>query len=121
MPCHLICLCAFVEVTQIYYSYILLHIRPAVRFSSNEDVACRLATNEIQFFDAGDFSKGVVYRIRLPGIAALELSKAPASYVAAFVPESKVISTFQLIIIRRFGSCSHLFSECNLSPLFCFA
>lgn len=54
--------------------------------------ACRLATNEIQLFDARDFSKGIVQRIRVPGIAALELSKTPGSYVAAFVPESKVLN-----------------------------
>ena len=106
MPCHVISFCVFDVVIQIYHSYILLHIRPAIRFSSNEDVACRLATNEIQFFDAGDFSKGLLYRIRVPGIAALELSKAPASYVAAFVPESKVINPFQFIIIPLFECCS---------------
>lgn len=64
--------------------------RPSVRFCSDEAVACRLATNEIQFFDPRDFSKGFVNRLRVPGVAALELSKAPGSYVAAFVPESKV-------------------------------
>uniref|UniRef100_A0A2N9GEU4 Eukaryotic translation initiation factor 2A n=1 Tax=Fagus sylvatica TaxID=28930 RepID=A0A2N9GEU4_FAGSY len=62
---------------------------PSIRFSSDEAIACRLATNEIQFFDARDFSKGVVHRIRVPGLAAIELSKTPGSHVAAFVPESK--------------------------------
>lgn len=62
---------------------------PSVRFCSDEAVACRLATNEIQFFDPRDFSKGFINRLRVPGVAALELSKAPGSYVAAFVPESK--------------------------------
>lgn len=64
--------------------------RPSIRFSSDEAVACRLATNEIQFLDAGDFSKPFIYRLRVPGVAAFELSKAPGSHVAAFVPESKV-------------------------------
>ncbi|XP_043706732.1 eukaryotic translation initiation factor 2A [Telopea speciosissima] len=64
---------------------------PSIRFSSDESVACQLATNEIKFFDAGDFSKGIINRLRLPGIAAFELSKMPASHVAAFVPESKGI------------------------------
>ncbi|KAJ4967961.1 hypothetical protein NE237_014662 [Protea cynaroides] len=64
---------------------------PSIRLSSDESVACRLATNEIQFFDAGDFSKGIIHRLRLPGIAVFELSKMPASHVAAFVPESKGI------------------------------
>lgn len=64
---------------------------PSIHFSSNENIACRLATNEIQFFDTGDFSKGIAYRIRIPGIAAVELSKAPGSFVAAFVPEAKGI------------------------------
>ncbi|KAM3359830.1 hypothetical protein P3S68_019541 [Capsicum galapagoense] len=58
-----------------------------VCFSSDEVVACRLASNEIQFCG---FSKGFVNRLRVPGVAALELSKAPGTYVAAFVPESKV-------------------------------
>ncbi|ONI29636.1 hypothetical protein PRUPE_1G207000 [Prunus persica] len=64
---------------------------PSIRFSSDEAVACRLATNEIQFLDAGDFSKPFIYRLRVPGVAAFELSKAPGSHVAAFVPESKGI------------------------------
>nr|AKM76402.1 eukaryotic translation initiation factor eIF2A family protein [Francoa sonchifolia] len=62
---------------------------PAIRFSSDETVACRMATNEIQFFEVGDFSKGFVHRLRIPGVAAIELSKAPGTHVAAFVPETK--------------------------------
>ncbi|KAL3635064.1 hypothetical protein CASFOL_022118 [Castilleja foliolosa] len=62
---------------------------PSIRFSSDEAVACRLATNEVQFFDTKDLSKGFVHRLRVPGIAALEVSKTPGSYVAVFVPESK--------------------------------
>ena len=65
-------------------------LRPLIRFSSDEAAACHLATNEIQFFDGGDFSKGIINRLRVPGVAAVELSKNPGSYVAAFVPESKV-------------------------------
>ncbi|KAJ8751436.1 hypothetical protein K2173_016644 [Erythroxylum novogranatense] len=62
---------------------------PSVQFSYDEIVACRLATNEIQFFDPKDFSMGIIYRLRVPGIAAVELSRVPGSHVAAFVPESK--------------------------------
>ncbi|XP_015581729.2 eukaryotic translation initiation factor 2A [Ricinus communis] len=62
---------------------------PSIRFSYDEAVSCRLATNEIQFFDPKDFSKGIVHRLRIPGLAALELSMVPGSHVAAFVPESK--------------------------------
>lgn len=64
--------------------------RPSIRLSSDEAVACRMATNEIQFFDPKDFSKGIVHRIRVPGVAAVELSMVPGSHVAAFIPESKV-------------------------------
>lgn len=64
--------------------------RPAIQFSSDEATVCRLATNEVQFFDTGDFSKGVVCRLRVQGVAAAELSSLPGSHVAAFVPESKV-------------------------------
>lgn len=62
---------------------------PSIRFSSDEAVASRMATNELQFFDAGDFSKGIVNKIRIPGIASAELSNKPGSHVAAFVPEIK--------------------------------
>ncbi|XP_061373432.1 eukaryotic translation initiation factor 2A [Gastrolobium bilobum] len=62
---------------------------PAIQFSSDEATACRLATNEVQFFDAGDFSKGVIHRLRVPRVAAIELSSAPGSHIAAFFPESK--------------------------------
>lgn len=61
-----------------------------MQFNSDESVVCRMATNEIQFFDATDFSKGVVYRLRIPGVFAIELSRVPGSHIAAFVPESKV-------------------------------
>lgn len=66
--------------------------RPCIRFSSDEDLACRLATNEVQLFDARDFSKGITHRFRVPGIAGVEISRTPGSHVAAFVPESKVCS-----------------------------
>nr|AKM76417.1 eukaryotic translation initiation factor eIF2A family protein [Pelargonium incrassatum] len=62
---------------------------PSIRFCSDESVACRMATNEIQFFNGGDFSKGITNRLRVPGVAAVELSKEPGSHVAVYVPESK--------------------------------
>lgn len=62
---------------------------PSIRLSSDEAIACRMATNEIQFFNPKDFSKGIVHRIRVPGVAAVELSMVPGSHVAAFIPESK--------------------------------
>ncbi|GAA0148343.1 translation initiation factor [Lithospermum erythrorhizon] len=62
---------------------------PVVKFNGDESVGCRLATNEVQFYDPGDFSKGFVNRLRVQGVAAVELSKTPQSYVAVFVPESK--------------------------------
>lgn len=90
---------------------------PAIRFSSDETVACRMATNEIQFFDAKDFSKGVIHRLRVPGVAAIELSRTPGTHIAAFVPESKGVpasvqifasgdSQTQAIARRSFFRCS---------------
>ncbi|TKY59142.1 Eukaryotic translation initiation factor 2A [Spatholobus suberectus] len=91
---------------------------PAIQFSSDEATACRLATNEVQFFDTGDFSKGVVCRLRVPGVAGAELSSSPGSHVAAFVPESKGVpasvqiyacgnaSQSQPIARRSFFQCS---------------
>lgn len=67
--------------------------RPSIQFSSDEAVACRLATNEIQFYDARDFSKGILRRLRIPGVAGIEISKFPGSHVAAFTPESKVCNS----------------------------
>lgn len=62
---------------------------PSILFSSDEAVACRLATNEVQFFDPSDFSKGFVSRLKVPRVAAVQLSNLPGSHVATFVPESK--------------------------------
>ncbi|XP_073013198.1 uncharacterized protein [Typha latifolia] len=64
---------------------------PSVQFCSDESIACRMATNEIQFFNSKDFSKGIIYRLRIPSVAAMELSKSPGSHISAFVPESKGI------------------------------
>jgi len=61
-----------------------------VQFSADELVACRMMPNEIQFFDPKDFAKGILYRIRMPGIATMQLATAPGSHVAGFIPEAKV-------------------------------
>ncbi|BAT75050.1 uncharacterized protein HKW66_Vig0039340 [Vigna angularis] len=79
---------------------------PAIQFSSDEATACRLATNEVQFFDTGDFSKGVTIRLRVPGVAAAELSSLPGSHVAAFVPESKGVPASVQIYASRNASQS---------------
>ncbi|RLM78151.1 eukaryotic translation initiation factor 2A [Panicum miliaceum] len=62
---------------------------PMIQFSADESVGCRMMPNEIQFFDPKDFTKGVLSRIRMPGIAAMQLATAPGSHVAGFVPEAK--------------------------------
>ncbi|KAK6122225.1 hypothetical protein DH2020_044028 [Rehmannia glutinosa] len=77
------------SVFQVFQKNMTKTTWPSIRFSSDEAVACRLATNEVQFFDPKDFSKGINHRLRVPGLAAFELSKTPGSYVAVFVPESK--------------------------------
>lgn len=64
---------------------------PSIQFCSDESVVCRMTTNEIQFFDAGDLSKGIVNRLRIPGVATLQLSNDPGSHISAFVAESKGI------------------------------
>lgn len=62
-----------------------------------------MVTNEIQFFDPKDFSKGIIYKLRLPGVAAIGISKAPGSYLSAFVPEAKVdpFIILTLLIIKN--------------------
>ena len=61
-----------------------------VQFSADESVACRMAPNEMQFFDTNDFTKGIVYKVRLPRIAAMQLPSAPGFHVARFAPEANV-------------------------------
>ncbi|OIV93257.1 hypothetical protein TanjilG_26012 [Lupinus angustifolius] len=77
---------------------------PAIQFSSDEATAYRLATNEVQFFDGRDFSKGIISRLRVPGVAAVELSSTPGSHIAAFIPESKLKwnhgSTGLLVVVQ---------------------
>lgn len=78
---------------------------PSILFSYDEAVACRLATNEIQFFDSGDFSKGILSRLKILGVTAIQLSKKPGSHVAAFVPESKgVPASVQIFACGGTGS-----------------
>ncbi|PIN03381.1 putative translation initiation factor related to eIF-3a [Handroanthus impetiginosus] len=77
------------SVYQVFQKNMTKATWPSIRFSSDEAIACRLATNEVQFFDSQDFYKGIVHRLRVPGIAAFEASKNPGSHVAVFVPESK--------------------------------
>ncbi|OEL24831.1 Eukaryotic translation initiation factor 2A [Dichanthelium oligosanthes] len=62
---------------------------PMIQFSADESVGCRMMPNEIQFLDPKDFTKGILSRIRMPGIAAMQLATAPGSHVAGFVPEAK--------------------------------
>ncbi|KAJ7525827.1 hypothetical protein O6H91_17G068800 [Diphasiastrum complanatum] len=62
---------------------------PLIQFSQDETVACQLVTNEVHLFDAKDFSKGIVDRLRFPGIDGLQLSRAPPSHLATYVRENK--------------------------------
>ncbi|KAG0574792.1 hypothetical protein KC19_VG291800 [Ceratodon purpureus] len=62
---------------------------PVIQFSEDETVACRLVTNEAHIFDGRDFSKGSIDKLRLPGIEGVQLAHAPASHIAAYVPEIK--------------------------------
>ena len=47
-------------------------------------------TNEAHIFDGRDFSKGIIDKLRLPGIDGVQLAHSPASHIAAYVPEIKV-------------------------------
>ncbi|XP_022972089.1 uncharacterized protein LOC111470729 [Cucurbita maxima] len=53
-----------------------------IRFSSDETIACRMATFEIQFFCM--LKELSIYRLRVPGVAAIELSRTPGTHIAAF-------------------------------------
>ncbi|GAB2225464.1 hypothetical protein Droror1_Dr00006256 [Drosera rotundifolia] len=95
---------------------------PAILFSRDEAVACRLATNEIQFFDPASFDREIVSRIKIPGVAAIELSQQSGSLVAAFVPESKgAPATVQIFPRENNGNAQSLarrsFFRCSRAQL----
>ncbi|XP_020588749.1 eukaryotic translation initiation factor 2A isoform X2 [Phalaenopsis equestris] len=80
---------------------------PVIQFSSDESIACRMSTNEIQFFDGKNFSKGIIYRLRVPGVTAVELSKTPGSHIAAFFAESKgVPASVQIFSCNQDGQAN---------------
>jgi translation initiation factor 2A len=64
--------------------------RPSIQFSDDETVAARSVTNEVHFYDPQDFSRGIVDKLRVPGVAAMQLGFDPPSHVACYVPELKV-------------------------------
>uniref|UniRef100_A0A0D6QYY0 Eukaryotic translation initiation factor 2A n=1 Tax=Araucaria cunninghamii TaxID=56994 RepID=A0A0D6QYY0_ARACU len=74
---------------------------PSFQFSEDETIACRMATNEIHIFDTQNFSRGIVNKLRLPGIAGLQLATLPPTYLAAYVPESKGIPASVQIFERE--------------------
>ena len=49
-----------------------------------------MVTNEMHFFATSNFNKGIVYKVRLPGITAMQLASAPGFHVARFPPEANV-------------------------------
>ncbi|MCO5548730.1 hypothetical protein L7F22_002191 [Adiantum nelumboides] len=67
---------------------------PTIQFSEDESVACRTVTNEVHFFDPKDFTRGIVERLRVPGIDIAQLATLPPTHVAAYVPEIKVPFVF---------------------------
>ena len=78
----------------------MIYYRPTIQFSEDETVSCRSVTNEVHFFDPQDFSKGIVDRLRLPGIQVAQLATAPSTHVAAYVPEMKVSLPLSLPIVN---------------------
>ena len=74
----------------------MIYCRPTIQFSEDETVSCRSVTNEVHFFDPQDFSKGIVDRLRLPGIQVAQLATSPSTHVAAYVPEMKVSLSLSL-------------------------
>ncbi|KAG9139378.1 hypothetical protein Leryth_025831 [Lithospermum erythrorhizon] len=72
---------------------------PVVKFNGDESVGCRLATNEVQFYDPGDFSKGFVNRLRVQGVAAVSFKTIFQSYVAVFVPNLRLLWPSVLISV----------------------
>ncbi|EHA8588732.1 hypothetical protein COCNU_scaffold006534G000020 [Cocos nucifera] len=61
----------------------------SIQVSFDESVAFGMATNEIQFYDAKDFSKGIAFRLKHLVWFPVELLKSPGSHIAACVAESE--------------------------------
>lgn len=74
---------------------------PTIQFSDDESVACRTVTNEMHFFDPKDFARGIVERLRLPGIDTAQLATSPPTHVAAYVPEIKGSPASVRIYVRK--------------------
>ncbi|GAQ89685.1 Eukaryotic translation initiation factor eIF2A family protein [Klebsormidium nitens] len=62
---------------------------PSIQFSDDETVAGRCVTNEVHLYDPQDFSRGIVDKLRVPGVAAMQLGFDPPSHIACYVPELK--------------------------------
>ncbi|CAM6125215.1 unnamed protein product [Calypogeia fissa] len=77
---------------------------PAIQFSEDETVACRLVTNEVHLYDGTDFKKGIVDKLRLPDIEGVQLAPAPPTFLAAYVPEKKGAPAKAMIFERSLVS-----------------
>ncbi|KAI8816782.1 eukaryotic translation initiation factor eIF2A-domain-containing protein [Fimicolochytrium jonesii] len=60
-----------------------------VTWTEDEALFARLATNEVQIFNAKDVGKGVESRLKVEGVTDFSISPGLKPVVAAFVPEKK--------------------------------
>ncbi|GLJ29650.1 hypothetical protein SUGI_0584700 [Cryptomeria japonica] len=88
-------------VYQLYQKNISKTTWPSFQFSEDDAIACRMATNEIHIFDTQNFARGIVNKLRLPGLAGLQLATSPPTYLAAYVSESKGIPASVRIFERE--------------------
>ena len=62
-----------------------------IEWTEDEAFCAKMATNEIQFFDAKNFGKGVQSRLKLEGIQSFSLSPGKRPVVGVFVGGKGVI------------------------------
>eukprot|EP00898_Chlorokybus_atmophyticus_P004044 jgi/Chlat1/4640/Chrsp3S05596 len=77
------------KVLQVFQKQYLKELWPSVSWSSDTGVACRLVTNEVQFYNASDMAAGPSKRFHIQGVAAVGLSSGDDPFLAAYVPEVK--------------------------------
>ena len=63
---------------------------PALKWSSDEELAFRLVTNTVHFFDGHNPTQAVVHSLRIEGVSQCSLQPSGAPHhIATFVPEKK--------------------------------
>ncbi len=63
---------------------------PSIKWTDDEEVACRCVTNTVQFFEGKDIARGYVHTERMEGVTTVSLAPGkPPYHYATFIPAKK--------------------------------